>query len=77
MYFRTNDSDQLGIGVWSMKPTTKLSSKYADLRPTGNGKGICRADLPQNMSVNVQSKLYYTPYISLYVWIMESILSLL
>ena len=50
-----------------MKPTTKLSSKYADLRPTGNGKGICRADLPQNMSVNVQSKLYYTPHISLYV----------
>ena len=42
MYFRTNDTDQLGIGVWSMKPTTKLASKYADLRPTGNGKGICR-----------------------------------
>ena len=42
MYFRTNDSDQLGICLWSMKLTTKLASKYADLRPTGNGKGICR-----------------------------------
>ena len=59
--FRTNGSDQLGIGVWSIKPTTKLklfTSKDANLRPADSGKGIYRAYLPLLMCIEGQKVLH-------------------
>ena len=61
IYFRTNGSDQLGIGVWSIKPTTKLklfTSRDANLRPADSGKGIYRAYLPLLMCIEGQKVLH-------------------
>ena len=61
IYFRTNGSDHLAIGVWSIKPTTTLklfTSKDANLRPADSGKGIYRAYLPLLMCIEGQKVLH-------------------
>ena len=60
----------LGIGVWSIKPTTKLklfTSKDASLRPADSGKGIYRAYLPLLMCIEGQ-KVLHNMHISIAEW---------